>query len=152
MDEFDDMFWGNGDTTLLEKDIQVFERAFELLCKSEPDSIDYAMYSAACIKEFDIILGQSRHVLKFALRPYCTEKEKNGITIYDVFPMAFRKKIISLKDSKRWIKYEECREDLEYEDDCNFAHENLKVFPEFINDAKLLLKAIKDQNDPATVI
>ena len=53
-------------TTFLEKCILALETVLQLLQKTKKDSLEYEIYRASTIKEFEIILEQSGKLLKIS--------------------------------------------------------------------------------------
>jgi hypothetical protein len=58
------------DTTHFKKCIHTLDRAWHLLQQPNPESIEYEIYRLVCIKEFEIILKQSRELLRKELAHY----------------------------------------------------------------------------------
>ena len=48
------------DTTFLRRCLDTLERALDELTRSDPSDIAYDIYRAACVKEFEIVLGAER--------------------------------------------------------------------------------------------
>ena len=60
----------NIDTDRLNRCISTLRAAWEGLQQRESDDVFYDIYRAACVKEFELVLGQSGRLLKRRLRPY----------------------------------------------------------------------------------
>ncbi len=58
------------DTTYLERCIATLDKAYQLLRKADVSEIDYDMFRAACVKEFEIIIEQCGKLLRKSLKPY----------------------------------------------------------------------------------
>ncbi|MEX0810989.1 MAG: nucleotidyltransferase substrate binding protein [Chitinophagales bacterium] len=138
------------DTTFYERCISTLEKAHSLLLKSDSKNIDYDMYRSACIKEFEIILEQSGKLLRKVLKPYFhSSKAVDKLYFKDLFRQAVLKSIISTEVSERFLEYRDNRNNTAHDYGVKFAEETLKLLPSFIDDTKLLAKAIKEQNDVA---
>lgn len=138
------------DTTFYERCISTLEKAHSLLLKSDSEDIDYDMYRSACIKEFEIILEQSGKLLRKVLKPYFhSSKAVDKMYFKDLFRQAVLKSIISTEVSERFLEYRDNRNNTAHDYGVKFAEETLKLLPSFIDDTKLLAKAIKEQNDVA---
>ncbi|MEX2588606.1 MAG: nucleotidyltransferase substrate binding protein [Chitinophagales bacterium] len=138
------------DTTFYERCISTLEKTHSLLLKSDFEDIDYDMYRSACIKEFEIILEQSGKLLRKVLKPYFhSSKAVDKMYFKDLFRQAVLKSIISTEVSERFLEYRDNRNNTAHDYGVKFAEETLKLLPSFIDDTKLLAKAIKEQNDVA---
>lgn len=63
--------------------------------KANPEHIDYDMYRSACVKEFEIILEQSRKLLRKVLKPYFhSSKAVDQFVFKDIFRQAVLRSII----------------------------------------------------------
>jgi nucleotidyltransferase substrate binding protein (TIGR01987 family) len=135
-------------TVFLEKCVQTLEKALQMLNKSESGSIDYEMYQSACIKEFEIILEQSGKLLKKTLKPYFhASKEVDKLFFKDIFRQAALHGIISIDEVDRWIAYRDNRNLTVHDYGAGFAEDTLKLFPDFIKDARQVITAIEKQNN-----
>jgi len=135
-------------TTYLNKCVQTLEQAYNLLKSSKEGSINYEMYRSACIKEFEIILEQSGKLLKKTLKPYFhTSKEVDKLYFKDIFRQASLHSIISDEEAERWLEYRDNRNLTVHDYGSAFAEDTLKLFPDFIKDARLLISAIEYQNN-----
>ena len=135
------------DTAYLEKCVNALEKAFELLNKSEPGSINYELYRSACVKEFEIILEQAGKLLKKVIKPYFhSAKEVDKLYFKDIFRHASLHSIINADEAERWMQYRDNRNITVHDYGSGLAEDTLKLFPDFIEDARLLLAAIEKQN------
>ncbi len=134
----------NIDTSFLHRCVQTLERSLELLNKSDKESIEYDMYRSACIKEFEIILEQSGKLLKKALKPYFhSSKEADRLFFKDIFRHAANHSLISTEETERWMEYRDNRNSTAHDYGVGFAEETLNLLPQFIIDAKSVIKAIQ---------
>lgn len=138
----------NIDTSFLHRCVQTLERSLELLNKSDKESIEYDMYRSACIKEFEIILEQSGKLLKKALKPYFhSSKEADRLFFKDIFRHAANHSLISTEETERWMEYRDNRNSTAHDYGVGFAEETLNLLPQFIIDAKSVIKAIQSVSD-----
>jgi len=134
------------DTTYYERCIDTLERAHGLLLKADSEQIDYDMYRSACVKEFEIILEQSGKLLRKALKPYLhSAKAVDKLYFKDVFRQAVLRSIVSAELCERFLEYRENRNSTAHDYGVNFAEETLVLLPAFIEDARSLTEAIKQQ-------
>ena len=138
----------NIDTSFLHRCVQTLERSLELLNKSDKESIEYDMYRSACIKEFEIILEQSGKLLKKALKPYFhSSKEADRLFFKDIFRHAANHGLITTAETERWMEYRDNRNSTAHDYGVGFAEETLNLLPQFIIDAKSVIKAIQAVSD-----
>ena len=138
----------NIDTSFLQRCVQTLERSLELLNKSDKESIEYDMYRSACVKEFEIILEQSGKLLKKALKPYFhSSKEADRLFFKDIFRHAANHSLISTEETERWMEYRDNRNSTAHDYGVGFAEETLNLLPQFIIDAKSVIKAIQSVSD-----
>ncbi|MCC7431656.1 nucleotidyltransferase substrate binding protein [bacterium] len=135
------------DTAFLERCISTLEKAYLLLAKTNPETIDYDLYRSACIKEFEIILEQSGKMLRKVLKPYFhSANAVDKLYFNDVFRQAVLRSLISPESCERWLKYRENRNNTAHNYGVSFAEKTLVFLPEFIKDAGDLVKIIKSQD------
>ncbi len=109
-------------------------------------SLEYDIYRAACVKEFEIILEQSGKLLKKCLAPYlASNRQADQLTFKDVFRTAAKHGLISLEEVERWLVYRDNRNDTAHDYGENFANETLARLPSFIADASRLETVITQQ-------
>lgn len=137
----------NIDTSFLEKCIATLEKALGLLRQSDESTIDYDLYRSACVKEFEIILEQSGKLLKKVLKPYFhSSKEVDKLIFKDIFRHAANHGIITLDESERWMVYRDNRNNTAHDYGVGFANETLVLLPQFILDARAVVRAIQSHN------
>ncbi len=135
------------ETTYLDRCVKTLEKAYELLEKAQPEDIEYDMYRSACIKEFEIILEQSGKLLKKVLKPYfASSKAVDMLVFKDIFRHAVLHSIIDTDSCERWMQYRDNRNSTAHDYGVGFAQDTLKLLPQFISDAKIILKAINNKN------
>lgn len=131
------------DTQYFERCIDTLERALELLKATPPENIDYDMYRSACIKEFEIILEQSGKLLKKTLKPFFhTPKAVDQLVFKDIFRHAVLHQLINEDHCQRWFTYRDNRNITAHDYGVHFAQDTLHLLPQFIEDARVLAKAI----------
>jgi len=136
------------ETAYLERCINTLEKAFGLLQKTNQEEIDYDMYRSACVKEFEIILEQCGKLLRKTLKPYFhSSKAVDQLYFKEVFKECVLRSIISADLSERFLEYRDNRNNTAHDYGVNFAEETLVLLPSFINDAALVVAAIKNQNN-----
>ena len=100
------------------------DKAFAALSVQAPDSVEYDIYRAACVKEFEIILEQSSKLLNIAAKH----------------------SLIGLDEAERWMKYRDNRNDTAHDYGEDFANETLALLPTFLVDAARLQTVISQQS------
>ena len=135
------------DTTFIERCILTLEKALGLLKDSDQEDISYDMYRSACVKEFEIILEQAGKLLKKTLKPYhSSSSEADKLVFKDIFRNSAKHGIISINEVDRWMMYRDNRNTTAHDYGVGFAEETLVLLPQFIADAKSLVKSIKDSD------
>ena len=108
------------------------------------------MYCSASVKEYEIILEQCGKLLSKTLKPYYhSSKAVDQLYFKEVFKQAVLRSIITPELCERFLEYRDNRNNTAHDYGVNFAEETLKILPNFIMDALLLAKAIKQQNNDA---
>ena len=135
------------DTSYLDRCTKTLEKAYSLLQAANTDEIDFDMYRSACIKEFEIIVEQSAKLLRKVLKPYFPSSKAVDMLIYkDVFRHAALHSVIDLQLCERWLIYRDNRNNTAHDYGSGFADETIKLLPQFIEDSKVLIQLINDQN------
>ncbi len=133
------------DTRFLSRCIPTLEQALQRLRQTEPDSIEYDMYSSACIKEFEIILEQAGKLLRKCLKPWFhSPKAVDALVFKDLFRQAARHGLIDIEQAERWIIYRDNRNQTAHDDGACFAESTLQLLPQFIADAIAIEQVIRD--------
>ncbi len=105
--------------------------------------VQYEIYRAACVKEFELVHDQSGRLLKKKLRPYiASNRQADQITFNDIFRYAAKHCLISSDSCERWLEYRAARNDTTHEFGEHFAERTLKLLTQFIADAEDLVDAI----------
>lgn len=124
-------------TEYLERCISTLEKAFNALQGMAHDDEVYDIYRAACVKEFEIILEQARKLLKKCLKPYfATAKQVEQLTFKDIFRYAAKYGLLEMEEAEGWLRYRDSQND----DAENNFDDTLNLLPQFISDARHVLK------------
>lgn len=135
------------DTSFLERCILTLEKALKLLEQTDEKEISYDLYRSACVKEFEIILEQTGKLLKRCLKPYFhSPKEADKLYFKDIFRQATNHGLISLEEAERWFTYRENRNNTAHDYGVGFAQNTLLLLPNYLRDAKNIVKVIQSQN------
>jgi len=127
----------------LSRCIQTLEVALEQLYQQKQDDIAYDIYRAACVKEFEIILEQSGHLLKKRLSDYfASNRAVDKLNFKDIFRHAAKYDLIDIESCERWFDYRDNRNNTTHDYGEQFAENTLKLLPHFIADAKVLVKIL----------
>jgi nucleotidyltransferase substrate binding protein (TIGR01987 family) len=132
-------------TEFLDKCTAVLEKSYELLCKSEEDSVDYEMYRNSLVKSFEMTLEQSGKLLKKKLVPYFASKKAiDSLTFKDLFRHAAKHGLLTKNDVEKWFKYRDNRNNTAHDYGRKFAEQTLSLIENFIQDAKKLKGIIEN--------
>ena len=135
-------------TTFLEKCILALETVLQLLQKTKKDSLEYEIYRASTIKEFEIILEQSGKLLKKCLKPYFhSSKEVDNLAFKAIFKQAGNHGLLKIEEVKRWLEYRDNRNTTSHDYGVALAEKTLPLLPQFILDARTLSQVIKKQQE-----
>ena len=136
------------DTTFLEKYILALETVLQTLQKTKKDSLEYEIYRASTIKEFEIILEQSGKLLKKCLKPYFhSSKEVDNLAFKAIFKQAGNHGLLKIEEVKRWLEYRDNRNTTSHDYGVALAEKTLPLLPQFILDARALSQVIKKQQE-----
>lgn len=136
------------DTSFLVRCIDVLERAFEELRLRDEDDLLYAIYRAACVKEFELVLEQSGSLLKKRLRPFfASNRQLDELTFKDFFRHAVKHGLLPVDRCERWIRYRDNRNTTAHDYGEGFAEVTLTLLPRFIADARELARVVGEGAD-----
>ncbi len=134
----------NIDTTYLERCVHTLEEALKFLDRAEKGTIQYKLYRSAAIKEFELIMELSFRLLKKSIKPYFpSSKEVDRLFVKDIFRQAANFNIISADLSEKLMDYRDKRNLVSHDYGEEFADKILSILPDYVKDARLLLKAIQ---------
>ncbi len=132
------------DTGFPERCIRALERALEQLRNNTPDAIDYEVYRAACVKEFEIILEQSGKLLRKCLADYfASNRQADAYNFRDIFRHVAKHDLLDAAACERWLQYRDNRNSAAHDYGIHFAEKTLALLPQFIIDARALAAAIR---------
>ena len=139
----------NIDTTFLRRCIGTLEQAFgEISVQGKADDFAYEIYRAACVKEFELVLGQSGKLLRKRLASYfASNRQADRLAFKDLFRHAARHDLVEPDAVERWLGYRDNRNDTAHNYGEDFAETTMELLPAFINDAKALAGVIEQAND-----
>ena len=82
--------------------IEVLDTAYEHLQKQDSDDIAHDIFRAACVKEFELVLGQSGKLLKMFLRSwFVNHQQVEKLVFKDVFRSAVKHSLITMDACER---------------------------------------------------
>ena len=135
-------------TDFLSRCIDTLESALEHLQQSDECDVMCDIFRAACVKEFEIILEQSGHLLSKRLRPFfASNRLVDRLTFKGRFRHAAKHGLISVDTCERWFGYRDNRNDTAHNYGARFAETTLKLLPSFIADARELADVISEPTD-----
>ena len=130
-------------TEFLTRCIDTLEKSYELLGRSEKDSIDYEMYRNSLVKSFELALEQSGKLLRKKITPYfASKKQADALIFKDIFRQAGLRGLLDAAEVERWLKYRDNRNSTAHDYGEIFAEETLTLIEDFLRDAKKLQTVI----------
>ncbi len=134
-------------TEFIERCLKALDQAFRMLHNVDQSSIEYDLYRAAVIKEFELVLEQSGKLLRKLLKPYFhSSREVDRLTFKDVFRYASKHTFLNEEQTERWMHYRDNRYTTAHDYGFEFANKTLEIIPQFIEDAKALVEIIRSQH------
>ena len=131
------------DTTFLERCIDALENAHTQLPQEQTDDFMYDIVRAACVKEFEIVVGISDKLLRRRMYGYFNERRQaDNLTPRDLLRHAAKFGLIDIDTSERWLNYHINRSDTIYDYNDETADHTLGTLPQFITDARALTAII----------
>ena len=132
-------------TEYLKKCIDVLEKSYLMLQKTDKDTIDYELYRNSLVKSFEMTLEQSGKLLRKKILPYMSSKKSaDMLSFKDVFRQAHKCSLLSEEETVRWMKYRDNRNQTAYDYGQAFAEQTLVLMNDFILDAKKLKGILAD--------
>lgn len=136
------------DTTFLNRCLGTLEHALASLDQCNPDDIEYDVFRAACVKEFELVLEQSGKLLRKRLAPYfANNRQVDRLVFKDVFRYASRYGLISADACERWLEYRDNRNETAHDYGKVFAEATLALLPRFLADARVLADGLEVPRD-----
>lgn len=130
-------------TKYLQKCIDVLEKSYQMLKKTEEDTIDYELYRNSLVKSFEMTMEQSGKLLKKKITPYFSSKKAaDRLTFKDIFRYACKYSLLTEEETIRWMKYHDNRNNTANDYGQKFADETLALIEDFLTDAKNLKEVI----------
>ena len=131
-------------TRFVHRCIVTLELAQSKLSEYQADTAFYDIYRAACVKEFEIVSEQCGKLLKKSLWVFfSSSKQLDALTYKDLFRYAAKHGFASLEEVERWLLYRDHRNQTAHEYGETYADDILKLIPQFVIDARNLLRAIE---------
>ena len=116
--------------------------------RSDPDDIEYDVFRAACVKEFELVLEQSGKLLRKRLEHYfASRRQVNRLIFKDLFRHAARHGLITQDACERWLEYRDTRNETAHDYGVALADASLELLPAFIVDARELADMIERGGD-----
>ena len=136
------------DTTVFRRHLDALECALEGLRRHGSDDVFCEVFRAACVKEFELSLGQSGKLLRKRLHPwFASNRQADRLAFKDVFRHAAKHGLIDMEACERWLRYRDNRDHTAHDYGAGFAEATLKLLPDFLTDAKVLADVIEAADD-----
>ena len=133
------------DATFLRRCLRTLEHALTALRDSDPGTIEYDVFRAACVKEFELVLEQSGKLLRKRLAHYlASHRQADRLAFKDLFRHAARHGLITTDACERWLEYRDGRNETAHDYGEVFAEATLELLPAFISDAGGLADMIEE--------
>lgn len=133
-------------TEYLQKCIATLEKSYQMLQSVDEDTIDYELYRTSLVKGFEMTIEQSGKLLKKKITPYFSSKKAvDRLTFKDIFRYAHKHSLLTEKETERWMKYRDNRNDTMYDYGKEFADETLTLIENFLTDTKRLKEVINNE-------
>lgn len=133
------------DATFLRRCLRTLEHALTALRASDPEAIEYDVFRAACVKEFELVLEQGGKLLRKRLAPYfASNRRADSLVFKDLFRHAARHGLITTDACERWLEYRDSRNETAHDYGEIFAEATLELLPAFISDAGGLADMIEE--------
>lgn len=121
------------------------QHALAALDKSDPGDIEYDVFRAACVKEFELVLEQSGKLLRKRLAHYfASNRQADRLVFKDLFRHAAKHGLITPDACERWLQYRNTRNETAHDYGQVLAEATLELLPGFIVDAKDLARMIEE--------
>ena len=131
-------------TQFVHRCIATLELAQSKLGENDPKSALSDLYRAACVKEFEIVSEECAKLLKKSLFVFfASSKQLDALTYKDILRYAGKHGLATTLEVERWLLYRDHRNQTAHEYGESYADDILKLVPQFLVDARNLLKAIE---------
>jgi nucleotidyltransferase substrate binding protein (TIGR01987 family) len=118
--------------------------------KTVPNEQDvlYDLYRNAAIKSFELSLETSGKLLRKALKLYGgSPREVDKLVFNDLLRHAGKHGLLDMAGVERWLAYRANRNITAHDYGKGFANETLKLLPAYLQDVRLLAKALQELFD-----
>lgn len=133
------------DAAFLRRCLGTLEHALAALEKSNPGDIEYDVFRAACVKEFELVLEQSGKLLRKRLAHYfASNRQVDRLPFKNLFRNAAKHGLIAPDACERWLDYRDIRNETAHDYGELLAETTLKLLPAFIADARDLADMIEE--------
>ena len=133
------------DVTFLRRCLGTLDHALAALQRHDPSDIEYDVFRAACVKEFELVLEQSGKLLKKRLKPYfASSRQVDRLVFKDVFRYAAKHGLIDTDACERWLEYRDNRNETAHDYGEVFAEATLALLPSFLADARALADRLEE--------
>ena len=133
------------DATFLRRCLGTLDHALAALQRHDPNDVEYDVFRAACVKEFELVLEQSGKLLKKRLTPYfANSRQVDRLVFKDVFRHAAKHGVISVDACERWLEYRDNRNETAHDYGAVFAEATLALLPSFLADARELADSLEE--------
>lgn len=133
------------DVTFLRRCLSTLDHALAALQDHDPDDIEYDVFRAACVKEFELVLEQSGKLLKKRLKPYfASSRQVDRLVFKDAFRHAAKHGLINTDACERWLEYRDNRNETAHDYGEIFAEATLALLPAFLADARALADRLEE--------
>ena len=131
-------------TLFVHRCLATLELAQSKLGENDASSALYDLCRAASVKEFEIVSEQCAKLLKKSLLVFfASSKQLDALTYKDIFRYAAKHGLSTMQEVERWLLYRDHRNQTAHEYGETYADDILKLIPQFLVDARNLLKAIE---------
>lgn len=133
------------DAAFLRRCLRTLEHALAALQRSDPNAIDYDIFRAACVKEFELVLEQSGKLLRKRLALYfASHRQADRLAFEDLFRHATKHGLIAPEACERWLEYRDARNETAHDYGELLAETTLDLLPAFIGDATALAAMVEE--------
>ena len=132
------------DAAFLRRCLRTLEHALTALQRTDPGDIEYDIFRAACVKQFELVLEQSGKLLRKRLAPYfASHRQADRLAFKDLFRHAARHGLITPDACERWLEYRDARNETAHDYGELLAETTLEMLPRFVADARNLASMIE---------
>ncbi len=133
------------DATFLRRCHGTLDHALSALQHHDADDIEYDVFRAACVKEFELVLEQSGKLLKKRLKPYfSSSRQVDRLVFKDVFRHAAKHGLINAEACERWLEYRDNGNETAHDYAEILAEATLALLPAFLADARALADRLEE--------